>query len=367
MIPFLDLKQINKRFEKEFEAQFSDFLNSGSYILGDAVLSFEKSFAKYCGTSYCVGVSNGLDALILIFKAYKELGLLHDGDEVIVPSNTYIATVLAILNNGLQPVFVEPNPYTFNIEASTISKHITNKTKAILVVHLYGQLCDMNEINSLAKTHDLLVVEDAAQAHGAQTETKERAGNLSDAAGFSFYPSKNLGALGDAGAITTNHKELYELLLKLRNYGSALKYENEVLGYNNRLDPIQAVFLQHKLAVLDSDNSKRREIAQRYVTEIKNPELKLPFYNGSLNHVFHLFVIQVKDRTRFMDYMLQNHIQIAIHYPKPPHQQNALKAFNNLSFPVSEAIHKTCVSLPISPVQTEEQTQQIISVINAYQ
>jgi dTDP-4-amino-4,6-dideoxygalactose transaminase len=366
MIPFLDLKQINKRFENDFNAQFSDFLNSGSYILGDAVRDFEKAFGDYCGVNYCVGVSNGLDALILILKAYKELGNLHDGDEVLVPSNTYIASILAILNAGLKPVFVEPNPLSFNIEANTIKEKISHKTKAILVVHLYGQLCDMNSINELAKEASLLVIEDAAQAHGAQSDRYVKAGALGDAAGFSFYPSKNLGALGDAGAVTTNNKELYQILLKLRNYGSSIKYENDIIGYNNRLDPIQAIFLQHKLSFLDEDNAKRREIAKSYLSAINNSNITLPLYNGSLNHVFHLFVIKVKDRIKFMDYMLENNIQTAVHYPTPPHQQKALKEFNNLSFPISEAIHATCVSLPISPVQTKEQTQEIITIINGY-
>jgi dTDP-4-amino-4,6-dideoxygalactose transaminase len=366
MIPFLDLKQINTRFENEFKTLFSGFLNSGSYILGDAVSNFETAFANYCGTKYSVGVSNGLDALILIFKAYKALGVLKDGDEVIVPSNTYIASVLAIINSGLKPVFVEPNPKTFNIEAEAIQLKITKKTKAILVVHLYGQLCKMEDINKLAKPLDILVVEDAAQAHGAQTKEFIRAGNLSDAAGFSFYPSKNLGALGDAGAITTNNAELYHLLLKLRNYGSSKKYENEVAGFNNRIDPIQAKFLSYKLEFLDEDNAVRRVIAEEYLEGIINKVITLPFYDSSLNHVFHLFVILVPNRTHFMNYMLGNNIQTAVHYPVPPHHQVALQQFSHLDLPIAENIHNTCVSLPVSPVQTKEQTQKIIETINSY-
>lgn len=367
MIPFLDLKAINKRFENELKLEFDQFLNSGNYVLGDAVTHFEEAYANYCGTEYCVGVSNGLDALILILKAYLQLGELQLGNEIIVPSNTYIATVLAISNVGLNPVFVEPNSKTFNIEADAIKKVLNDSTKAIMPVHLYGQLCDMEPINTLAEEFNLLVIEDAAQAHGAISKKGKKAGNLSHASGFSFYPSKNLGALGDAGAITTNDSNLYDILLKLRNYGSPKKYVNDIIGLNNRLDPLQARFLNIKLKYLDDDNSKRRDIANLYLSKISNGMITLPFYDKSSNHVFHLFVVLVKNRNHFMDYLLTHKIQTAIHYPIPPHKQKALLNYNALTFPISEVIHEACVSLPISPVQTLKQTMTVIQVINNYE
>lgn len=365
MIKFLDLHKINARFEDEFKTQFQELLNSGWYILGKGVEAFEANYAKYCGTKYCIGVSNGLDALILIFKGYIELGKLKVGDEVIVPANTYIATIIALFEAGLKPVFVEPNIDTFNIEAETIASHITKNTKAILVVHLYGQLVKMEAITALAKKENLLIIEDAAQAHGASSN-KAKAGNLSNASGFSFYPSKNLGALGDAGAITTNDSELAKVVKQLRNYGTASKYENVRLGTNSRLDEVQALFLNTKLSYLDADNLRRREIANRYLSEIKNEKIKLPFYDGSKNHIFHLFVVLVEDRNHFIDYLKSNKIQTSIHYPKPPHKQQALNRFNHLKFPITEKIHETCVSLPISPVLDNSEIDIVIKIINDY-
>lgn len=366
MIKFLDLHKINSRFEGQFQEQFKLFLDSGHYVLGKGVSTFETNFANYCNTKHCIGVSNGLDALILIFKGYLELGKLKTGDEVIVPSNTYIATIIAILQAGLKPVFVEPNIETFNIEASEILKHITNKTKAILVVHLYGQLTDMDGIQNIAKQSNLLVIEDAAQAHGATNEYGKPAGSLSNAAAFSFYPSKNLGALGDGGAITTNDLALAKVLKQLRNYGASSKYVNDIIGSNNRLDEIQALFLNVKLKCLDEDNEKRREVALRYLSAITNDKVKLPFYNNSNNHIFHLFVVLVEDRESFIMFLKANGIETLIHYPIPPHNQKALINYKTLQLPITERIHKTCVSLPISPIMTSQEIDHIIKTINEY-
>ena len=365
MINFLVLHKINARFETKFKTKFEAFLKSGWYILGEGVKQFETEFANYCGTKYCIGTSNGLDALELIFKAYLELGLLQPNDEVIVPANTYIASIISIINTGLTPVLVEPNPKTFNIDVETIKKHISIKTKAILAVHLYGQLCDMNGINELAKHKNLLVIEDAAQAHGAVADSK-KAGNLSHAAAFSFYPAKNLGALGDAGAVTTNNKALADVIFKLRNYGTSTKYKNEIIGSNCRLDELQALFLSTKLKHLDTDNLRRQEIAKRYLNEIHNTKIKLPFYDGSLNHVFHLFVVLVDNRQAFINHLKANKIESSIHYPTAPHKQKALHRFNSLKFPLTEKIHETCVSLPISPVMTQNEVDQVITTINNY-
>ena len=367
MIKFLDLPKINARFDTQFKNQFDLFLNTGQYILGDGVKTFEANFAAFCGTKHCIGVSNGFDALVLIFKGYMELGVLSKGDQVIVPANTFIASILALLEVGLEPVMVDPNPSTFNIEASDIKKQLTNKTKAILVVHLYGQLCNMEAINDLAKQKQLLVIEDAAQAHGALNKSlHSTAGNLGDAAAFSFYPSKNLGALGDAGAITTNNSNLADVIFKLRNYGTSTKYENEVLGVNNRMDEIQALFLNIKLSALENDNSHRQSIAKQYISKINNNKIKLPFYDGSKNHVFHLFVVLVNNRQHFLEYLKVNNIEAAVHYPIPPHKQVALQRFNHLKFPITEKIHETCVSLPISPIMTSLEVDTVIEKLNNY-
>jgi len=374
MIKFLDLHKVNNRFESEFQEKFQQFLDSGHYILGEEVKKFETNFADYCGTKYCIGTSNGLDALTLIFKGFKELGLLQDKDEVIVPANTYIASILSVIHAGLTPVFVEPEAHTFNFTATEIEKHYTPKVKAIMVVHLYGQLTNMDAINVFAKKHDLLVIEDAAQAHGAIQKTKNqkpntketKAGNLAHAAAFSFYPSKNLGALGDGGAVTTNNSVLSETIKKLRNYGSIIKYKNDILGYNCRLDELQAAFLNIKLKYLDKDNLKRQNIAKRYLSEIDNNKVTLPFYNKSQDHVFHLFVVCVKDRDSFISYLKKHEIETLIHYPVPPHKQVALYKYKDLSLPITEDIHNTVVSLPISPVMNPNEVTQIINTINAY-
>ncbi len=366
MIPFLDLHKINKRFETVFQNSFKGFLDSGYYILGENVTAFEKDYAKFCGTKYCIGVGNGLDALRLIIEGYKSLGLLSAGDEVLVASNTYIATILAIKQAGLTPVLVEANIDTYNFSYQHLESAITSKSKAIMPVHLYGQLSPMDEILKIADKHHLLVIEDAAQAHGAKDANGNKAGCLGDAAGFSFYPTKNLGALGDAGAITTNNKELASIIKKLRNYGTSSKYVNDELGFNSRLDEIQATFLRKKLPLLNEDNSKRRAIAKKYLSKIKNKKITLPKYDGSENHVFHLYVVRVENREDFSAFLEKNGIGFLIHYPIPPHHQKALLEFQEMKFPITEKIHKNVVSVPMSPMLTDDEVFKVISVLNAY-
>lgn len=366
MIPFLDIHKINKRFEAQLREAFSGFLDSGHYILGDAVRTFEQNFAAYCGVSHSIGVSNGLDALRLIFEAYKIMGKLQPGDEVIVPANTYIASILAISHSGLQPVLAEPDEKTFNISPETLEKHITPKTKAILVVHLYGRLANMEALQSICKKNRLLLVEDAAQAHGAVYKNGKKAGNLGDAAAFSFYPTKNLGALGDAGAVTTHNAELAAIILKLRNYGSEKKDLHEIQGYNHRLDEFQAAVLNIKLPYLDADNEKRIRMARTYLIAIKNDKITLPFHNNGKDHVFHLFVVRSGERDQLREFLLENGIETLIHYPVPPHQQGAYTAWNGLQLPVTEKIHKEVLSLPLHPALEPEDITRIIHVINSY-
>lgn len=366
MIQFLDVQKINARFEAEFKKAFSMFLDKGQCVLGERLSNFEDEFATYCGTKFCVGVASGLDAIELIFKAYIELGKLKEGDEVIVPSNTYIASILGIINAGLTPVLVDVSKNQYNITASEIEQYITPKTKAILIVHLYGELVQMDEVNVLAKKENLLVIEDAAQAHGAVSENGRKSGNLSDAAAFSFYPSKNLGALGDGGAVTTNDVELNKMILKLRNYGTSTKYKNDIKGVNSRLDELQAAFLSVKLKELNSDNEKRRMIAKRYLSHIKSDKIVLPSYNDSENHVFHVFAIRTQQRNELQEYLLNNDIQTVIHYPIPPHKQEALIEYSKLKFPNTEQIHSEVLSLPISPIQTLDTTNKIISILNQF-
>ncbi len=367
MIKFLDLKSTNNRYEADLKNTFQYFLNKGHYVLGEEVSKFETAFAEYCGTKHCVGVSNGLDGLVLILKACMLSGKLSEGDEVIVAANTYIASILAILNAGLKPVLVEPEAATFNINPLEISKSISNKTKAIMVVHLYGQLCNMDAISKISKAHNLLIIEDAAQAHGAyDTVLKKKCGNLGYAAAFSFYPTKNLGAFGDAGAVTTNDKELASKIAKLRNYGKESKYVNAILGVNNRLDEIQAAFLNVKLPYLDEENTIRRAIAKRYLSEIKNDKITLPYWNNTENHVFHVIVLKVEHRKKFETYLKENGIETLIFYPIPPHKQAALKAFEHLSFPITEAIHNKVISIPLNTAIQDKDVTYIINVLNAY-
>lgn len=365
MIHFLDLKKMNQVHEQQFEQKLKEFLVSGWYVLGSETEKFEKDFAEYCGTKYAIGVGNGLDALILILKGYIKLGKLKKGDEVLVPANTYIASILAILQSELTPVLVEPDINTYNIDPTKIVDKLTSKTKAILAVHLYGQLSDMPALAKICATNNLLLIEDSAQSHGAIVENK-RAGNWGDAAGFSFYPSKNLGALGDAGAVTTNDQELAEVIISLRNYGSEKKYHNQYIGINSRLDELQAAFLNVKLPTLDRDNEIRRTIAKRYLTEIKNPLIILPTWDESEMHVFHLFVICTKSRNELQSYLLKKEIQTMIHYPIPPHKQQALSEWNDLNFPITEQIHDEILSLPMSPVLTNDEVSQVIEAINKW-
>lgn len=361
-IPFLDLKKINISYSQEFKKAFDEVLKSGWFILGEQLKKFEEEFAAYSGVKHCIGVANGLDALVLILRAYKELGVMHDGDEVIVPANTYIATILAISHNNLKPVLVEPDIHTYLINPKLIENHITGETKAIMPVHLYGQTCEMDAINKIAQKYNLKVIEDSAQAHGAFYKNK-RAGNLGNASGFSFYPGKNLGALGDGGAITTNNDKLAEVIRALRNYGSHKKYINEYQGINSRLDELQAALLRIKLRQLDADNEKRKKIANYYLENIKNPSVILPNVRHPNNHVWHLFVVRVKDRDRFQKHLAKKGIETLIHYPIPPHKQKAYIQWNNLNYPITEQIHNEVVSLPISPVMEWDEVDKVVEAI----
>lgn len=366
MIKFLDLLKINKQHETEIHEAINKVFNSGWYIIGESTKEFEKYFAEYCGVKHCIGVANGLDALILIIEAYKLQGKFKNGDEIIVPANTYIASILAITRNNLRAVLVEPDPSTFNIDPSKIQEKVNANTKAILAVHLYGQTADMTTINAIALKNKLIVIEDCAQAHGAYHGNKI-AGNLGDAAGFSFYPGKNLGALGDGGAITTNDDELAQVIRAFANYGSHKKYHNIYQGVNSRLDEIQAAILNVKLKYLDEQNTKREKIALRYLKEIKNNNISLPFIANYGTHVWHLFVIRVKQRNQFQEYLTAKGIQTVIHYPIPPHKQEAYKEWNDMKLPISETIHEEVISLPLSPVMTMEEADTVIQAINAYE
>lgn len=365
MIPFLDLKGINAKYREDLIAACTDVIDSGWYIQGTQCKAFEEEFAAYCGTKYCIGVANGLDALTLILRAYKELGVIFDGDEVIVPANTYIASILAISENNLIPVLVEPNADTYLIDSSEIEKNITSKTKAILPVHLYGQTCEMDEINKIAKKYNLKVIEDSAQSHGAMFKDK-RCGDLGDASGFSFYPGKNLGALGDGGAITTNDEELANTIRAIANYGSHKKYENLYKGVNSRLDELQAALLRVKLKHLDDDTTQRRSIANLYLEKIKNENITLPVLTNDNNHVWHVFVIRTKKREALQKYLLDNGIQTLIHYPIAPNKQEAYKEWIDSTYHISEKIHDEVLSLPISPILSFDDAHKVISVLNNY-
>ncbi|KFW98707.1 MULTISPECIES: DegT/DnrJ/EryC1/StrS family aminotransferase [Pectobacterium] len=369
MINFLDIKKINAQCEDELKDSFYKVLTSGWYITGNELYEFERKFSDYCGVKHTIGVANGLDALILTLRAWKELGKLKDGDEVIVQANTYIASILAITENNLTPILVEPNPKTYNLSPDTIRKAITSKTKAILPVHLYGQISPMDEIIHIAKKHNLLVLEDCAQAHGAVLNDK-KAGSWGDAAGFSFYPGKNLGALGDAGAITTNDDELADTLKALRNYGSHKKYENLYQGVNSRLDEIQALFLTVKLKYLDGSNSRRQQIAKKYSSGIVNELISLPHLpKFSSEHVWHLFVIQCDSRDKLQKFLADKGIQTLIHYPTPPHLQQAYRelGLQEGTLPVTESIHNKVLSLPMGPTLSDMEVQTVITALNDYQ
>ncbi len=365
-IKFLDLQKINLQYQEEIEAKLLETFRSGWYLLGNEVKNFENNLAKYIGSPNAIGVANGLDALRLILKAYLELGQMKFGDEIIVPANTYIASILAITDNRLKPVFAEPDIETYNLDVSKIENLITPKTKAIMVVHLYGQVCWSEDLVALAKKHDLKIIEDNAQAIGASFNGI-KTGNLGDAAGFSFYPGKNLGALGDGGAVTCKDELLAKTIRTIANYGSEEKYVNKYQGLNSRLDEIQAGVLDIKLKYIDKENSKRQEIAQKYCTEIKNDKIILPnFPENNAEHVWHLFVIRTKNRKELQHYFQENGIQTLIHYPIPPHKQRAYKYWNNLSFPITENIHDEVLSLPVSPVMQDDEVAKIIEVINKF-
>ncbi|MFH4571310.1 DegT/DnrJ/EryC1/StrS family aminotransferase [Vibrio diabolicus] len=365
MIPFLDLKSINQQYQDELKEACARVIDSGWYIMGNELAQFELEFAEYCGTKHAVGVANGLDALILVLRAWKELGKLSEGDEVIVPANTYIASLLAITENKLVPVLVEPDIDTYNLTKEGIEAAITPQTKAILPVHLYGLISPMPEIMQIAREQNLLVLEDCAQAHGAIIDER-KAGNWGHAAGFSFYPGKNLGALGDAGAITTNDDELAQTLRALRNYGSHKKYENLHQGVNSRLDEIQAAMLRVKLHHLDAETLRRQEIAKRYSAEINNPLVVLPKVGNEAEHVWHLFVVRCEQREALQNWLSQNDVQTLVHYPIPPHKQTAYSELNHLAKPITEMIHQQVISLPMDPTMDSEAVAQVVQLVNEF-
>lgn len=365
MIPFLDLKSINNQCQQELKDACARVIDSGWYIMGNELAEFETEFAAYCGTKHAIGVANGLDALILVLRAWKELGKLQAGDEVIVQANTYIASILAITENDLVPVLVEPNLTTYNLDPEVVRAAITPKTKAILPVHLYGLLSSMPELMMIASEHNLLVLEDCAQAHGAEMQGR-RAGNWGHAAGFSFYPGKNLGALGDAGAITTNDDELAETLKALRNYGSHKKYENLYQGSNSRLDEIQAAMLRVKMNNLDAETKRRQQISLRYRSGINNPLVTLPQVAVEELHVWHLFVVRCELRESLQQWLTAQGVQTLIHYPVAPHKQPAYSEYADKYLPLTELIHQQVISLPLYPTMSDDAIEKVITAINDF-
>lgn len=366
MIKFLDLQKVNLKYQQEIEDALLQTFRSGWYLLGEKTKGFETHLAQYIGTKHAIGVANGLDALRLILRAYIELGIMKKGDEILVPSNTYIASILAVSDNGLVPVLVEPEINTYNIDIAKIEEKITPKTKGILVVHLQGRIVFSDQLKEIAQKHDLKIIEDNAQAIGAEWNGI-KSGNLGDAAGFSFYPGKNLGALGDAGAVTTNDDELAKAIRALANYGSNQKYVNIYQGLNSRLDELQSAVLDIKLKYIDDENNARRSIAKRFISEITHPDIILPEYpENEDEHVWHVFVIRTHRRDELQAYLTEKGIQTIIHYPIPPHRQVAYKEWNDQSFPISEKIHEEVLSLPISSVLDEEEIQTIIKVVNEF-
>jgi dTDP-4-amino-4,6-dideoxygalactose transaminase len=372
MIKFLDLQKINAQYAAELKQAASEVIDSGWFLMGKRLSSFENKLANYIGAKNAIGVANGLDALRLILKAYTDMGVMNEGDEVIVPANTYIASILAITDNRLKPVLVEPKNSSLNLDIDLIESHITPKTKAIMIVHLYGQVSWSEKLSALAKKYNLKVIEDNAQAIGAEWNGI-KTGNLGDAAGFSFYPGKNLGALGDAGAVTTNDNALAKHIRALGNYGSNKKYVNEFQGLNSRLDEIQAAFLEVKLKYIDAENKYRRQLASFYLNGIKNSNIGLPIpenksfdYAKNTEHVWHLFVIRCKQRDKLQEYLTEKNVQTLIHYPIPPNKQLAYKEMNHLDYPLTNAIHNEVLSLPISPVMTEDEIQKIITILNNF-
>ncbi len=377
MIKFLDIQAINHSFEPELSQAIQQVVNSGWYLLGDETKQFEKEYAAFCGARHCIGVANGLDALRLVLKAWIEMGLMQKGDEIIVPANTYIASILAITDNELVPVLVEPDIQTYNIDPFLIEAKITSRTRAIMPVHLYGQIALHPEIERLALKYNLKLIEDSAQSQGAEYTsadgTVKTAGNLGDAAGHSFYPGKNLGALGDAGAVTTNDDELADVVRTIANYGSKVKYQNEYAGLNSRLDEIQAAALRVKLKRLNQDNQHRRNVAQYYTAHINNGQVILPKISGlksvvgpCMSHVWHLYVIRHKNREKLQKYLQEKGVQTLIHYPVPPHKQGAYKQWNHLCYPVTETIHNQVLSLPISPLMKGNDMEYVVNVLNTF-
>jgi len=364
-IPFLDLKAVNDSFEPELSMAIHQVLDSGWYLLGEQVAHFETEYATTLGCKHCIGVANGLDALRIILRVNMELGRLQPGDEVIVPANTYIASVLAITENKLMPVFVEPDPATGNTDASGLESHIGPNTKAILLVHLYGQNALTPQLEQFIKEHHLILIEDNAQAAGARCGNR-RTGSLGQAAGHSFYPGKNMGALGDAGAITTDDHDLATTVRSIANYGSAQKYVNRFKGLNSRLDELQAAILRVKLKRLDADNDKRRLLAARYSNRITNPQVILPHVLDALGHVWHLYVIRHPQRDALQAYLSEHGVQTLIHYPIPPHKQAAYAEYGHLQLPVTEQLSREVLSLPISQVMTEEAVDVVADLINRF-
>ncbi len=364
-VKFLDLKGINARYKAELIEASTRVINSGWYLMGDELKKFENSYASFCGSKYALGVGNGLDALRLILRGYIELGLISHGDEILVPANTYIASILAITDNNLVPIFVEPKLETYNLDSDRIEKLITSRTKGVLTVHLYGQNSIDDKLLEVCKNHELLLIEDAAQSHGAKWNGI-MTGNIGDAAGHSFYPGKNLGALGDAGAVTTDNVELAKVIMALRNYGSHKKYENIFKGYNSRLDEIQAAFLNVKLKYVESEIIERRRVAQLYLGNITNSDIILPTSPEKDGHVWHLFVVRCKERDSLMDHLKNNNIHCMIHYPIAPYHQKAYSEYNDLSFPITDKIHGEVLSLPISPVMDDSECFKVIEAVNSW-
>lgn len=366
MIEFLSLKKVTAEYRDEIDEAIERVLDKGWFLHGEETERFESNYADYIGTKYATSCANGLDALYLIFRSYIELGVLQKGDEVIVPANTFIATILSITENGLKPVLVEPSLTTYEIDEMKVEEAITEKTKAICIVHLYGQCAYTQKIGRICKKYGLKLIEDNAQAHGAMYEGR-RTGSLGDAAGHSFYPGKNLGALGDGGMVTTNDKELAEAVRSLGNYGSQMKYVFKYAGRNSRLDEVQAAILDVKLKHLDEDNAKRKNVAKYYMENITNSNVVLPEVFDWNQNVFHIFPVRCKERDRLQGYLAHNEIQTIIHYPIPPHKQECYKEWNNLSFPITEIIHNEELSLPISPVLTKEEVMTIVNAINQFE
>lgn len=364
-VPFADIRAINARHAEALKAAAARVIDSGRYVLGDELAAFESEFAAYCGAPHAIGVGNGLDALLLVFRAYRELGLLREGDEVIVPGNTFIASLLAISENRLVPVPTEPDPESFNLDPERARAAIGPRTRAILAVHLYGRLADMPALSELARAHGLLLIEDAAQAHGAASGGR-KAGSFGDAAGFSFFPTKNFGALGDAGAVVTHDAQLARKVRALRNYGSEIKYQHLCQGVNSRMDEIQAAMLRVKLGCLEEDNALRRRVAMRYRNEIANPRIVLPQADSEESHVWHIFAVRSRERDALQRHLAQRGIQSGIHYPVPPHRQPAYPALWEINLPVTERLHREVLSLPIGPTLSEQAIGQVIRACDSF-